>query len=95
LHITIERRASDQPAASGIMPVDAIPQPPEFATDLPPAGPFGNVCISLSVGQLPTADGQRCDANLLKIPHRSKSATNSVSMAAGPDATYCPNNLVS
>jgi hypothetical protein len=95
LHITIENRNLKQPAVGDIMPVAAISEPPEFSTDLPPAGASSNFYISLSVGQLPTADGKRCDAELLDIPHRTKAATNRVSMAGGPDATYCPNNLVS
>lgn len=95
VHITIESHASDQPAVGGIMPVAVFPPPPEFSTSLLPAGAFGNIFISVSVSQEPTAEGQRCYPDLLDIPHRSKAATTSVSVAAGPDAPYCPSSSTS
>lgn len=94
VHITIESHATDQSALGGILPVAVFPPPPEFSTALLPAGAFGNIFISVSVSQEPTTDGQRYP-DLLDIPHRSKPATTSVSVATGPDAPYCPSSPAS
>ena len=94
VHITIESHASDQPTVGGILPVAVFPPPPEFSTALLPAGAFGNIFISVSVSQDPTSDGQRYP-DLLDIPHRSKPATTSVSVATGPDDPYCPSSPAS
>ncbi|PNF15333.1 hypothetical protein B7P43_G00931 [Cryptotermes secundus] len=94
VHITIESHTSDQPTVGGILPVAVFPPPPEFSTSLLPAGAFGNIFISVSVSQEPTAESQRYP-DLLDIPHRSKTATTSVSVAAGPDAPYCPSSPTS
>ncbi|XP_069696208.1 leucine-rich repeat-containing protein 24-like [Periplaneta americana] len=101
VHITIESHAAADQAP--VMPVGGaypgtlavFPPPPEFSTSLLPAGAFGNIFISVSVSQEPTAEGQRYP-DLLDIPHRSKTAaTTSVSVAAGPDAPYCPIDIAS
>lgn len=102
VHITIESHSSDPPPVGSIMPMGGaypgalavFPPPPEFSTSLLPAGAFGNIFISVSVSQEPTAEGQRYP-DLLDIPHRSKAATTSVSVAAGPDAPYCPIDIAS
>lgn len=94
VHITIESHTSDPPSVGGILPVAVFPPPPEFSTSLLPAGAFGNIFISVSVSQEPAGESQRYP-DLLDIPHRSKTATTSVSVAAGPDGPYFPSSPTS
>ncbi|XP_067000425.1 leucine-rich repeat-containing protein 24 [Anabrus simplex] len=89
VHITIESHPAEQGSA-GAYPgaLTVFPPPPEFSTSILPAGAFGNIFISVSVSQEPNIDAAQRYPDLLDIPHRTKGATASVSVAAGPDAPY-------
>lgn len=62
VHITIEREP---------IPLAVYPPPPEFSSSALPAGPIGNIFISVSVSRDPIADPSRCP-DLLDLPHRNK-----------------------
>ncbi|XP_018561292.1 reticulon-4 receptor-like 2 [Anoplophora glabripennis] len=62
VHITIEREP---------LPIAVFPPPPEFSGSAVPAGPYGNIFISVSVSRDPSIDVTRCP-DLLDLSHRPK-----------------------
>ncbi|KAK7601556.1 hypothetical protein V9T40_008997 [Parthenolecanium corni] len=79
VHITIESHATDPS-------ISLFPPPPEFSTSTLPHGAFGNIFISVSVGQEPLTSGPGSDStrfpDLIDVARKGKVSVGTTNPAA-------------